>query len=111
MPPDFVPSKHGDIDKQIVRSVIGPHVDEVKACYEPELAKRPTLGGRVMVQFTVAASGQVIASVLQNSTMGNAKVENCVVQAVRRWRFPKVLGGGTLVASYPFVLTPAADPK
>jgi TonB family protein len=107
LPPDFVPSKHGDIDKQIISRIIRPHLGEVKACYEPELAKRPTLGGRVMVQFTVAASGQVIASVLENSTMGNANLESCIVQAVRRWRFPKVLGGGILVVSYPFVLTPA----
>ena len=72
-----------------------------------ELTKKPELGGRIMVQFTIAASGQVIASVLQNSTMGNARVENCTVQAVRRWEFPKPLGGGIVIVSYPFVLTPA----
>ena len=65
------------------------------------------LGGRIMVQFTIAASGHVIASVLQNSTMSNARVENCTVQAVRRWEFPKPLGGGIVIVSYPFVLTPA----
>ena len=60
-----------------------------------------------MVQFTIAASGQVIASVLQNSTIGNARVENCIVQAVKRWEFPKPLGGGIVIVSYPFVLTPS----
>ena len=79
----------------------------MKYCYEQELTKKPDLGGRIMVQFTIAASGQVIASVLQNSTMGNARVENCTVQAVRRWEFPKPLGGGIVIVSYPFVLTPA----
>jgi hypothetical protein len=59
-----------------------------------------------MVQFTIAASGQVIASVLQYSTIANARVENCVVQAVKRWEFPKPLGGGIVIVSYPFVLTP-----
>ena len=48
-----------------------------------------------------------MASVLQNSTMGNARVENCIVQAVRRWEFPKPLGGGIVIVSYPFVFTPA----
>ena len=28
-------------------------------------------------------------------------------QAVRRWEFPKPLGGGIVIVSYPFVLTPA----
>ena len=35
------------------------------------------------------------------------RVENCTVQAVRRWEFPKPLGGGIVIVSYPFVLTPA----
>ena len=96
----------GSLDKEIIRRIIRRHVNEVKYCYEQELTKQPDLGGRIMVQFTIAASGQVIASVLQNSTMGNARVENCTVQAVRRWEFPKPLGGGIVIVSYPFVLTP-----
>ena len=97
----------GSLDKEVIRGIIRRHINEVKYCYEQELTKKPELGGRIMVQFTIAASGQVIASVLQNSTMGNARVENCTVQAVRRWEFPKPLGGGIVIVSYPFVLTPA----
>ena len=98
---------HGSIDKEIIRRIIRRHINEVKWCYDQELSRQPDLAGRLMVQFTIAATGQVIASVLQNSTMGNAKVENCTVQAVRRWEFPKPLGGGIVIVSYPFVLTPA----
>jgi hypothetical protein len=29
------------------------------------------------------------------------------VQAVRRWEFPKPMGGGIVMLSYPFVLTRA----
>jgi FHA domain len=108
--PDVIPGTanvRGSLDKEIIRRIIRRHINEVKFCYEQELTKKPQLGGRIMVQFTIAASGQVIASVLQNSTMANAKVENCTVQAVRRWEFPKPLGGGIVIVSYPFVLTPA----
>jgi TonB family protein len=108
--PDVIPGTanvRGSLDKEIIRRIIRRHINEVKFCYEQELTKKPNLGGRIMVQFTIAASGQVIASVLQNSTMGSPKVENCTVQAVRRWEFPKPLGGGIVIVSYPFVLTPA----
>jgi TonB family protein len=108
--PDVIPGQanvRGSLDKEIIRRIIRRHINEVKYCYEQELTKKPELGGRIMVQFTIAASGPVIASVLQNSTMGNARVENCTVQAVRRWEFPKPLGGGIVIVSYPFVLTPA----
>jgi TonB family protein len=61
----------------------------------------------VAVTFTIAATGQVVTSVVQNSTMGNVRVEGCVVQAVRRWEFPKPLGGGIVIVTYPFNFTPA----
>jgi metallo-beta-lactamase class B len=62
-----------------------------------------------MVQFTIAASGEVIASVLQNSTMHSPAVETCTVHAVKGWRFPKPKGGGIVIVSYPFVLTPETE--
>jgi hypothetical protein len=103
LPPGFVTS--GSVDKEIVRRVIRLHINEVKACYETNLIERPKLGGRMIVQFTVAASGEIVASHLQSSTMDNSTVESCVVQASHRWKFPKPLGGGIVVISYPFVLT------
>jgi TonB family protein len=108
--PEVLPGQanvRGSLDKEIIRRIIRRHINEVKYCYEQELTRKPELGGRVAVQFTIAATGQVVASVLQNSTMGNARVENCVVQAVRRWEFPKPLGGGIVIVTYPFNFTPA----
>jgi TonB family protein len=106
--PDVIPGQanvRGSLDKEIIRRIIRRHINEVKYCYETELTKKADLSGRVSVQFTIAATGQVIASVLQSSTMGNVRVENCVVQAVRRWEFPKPMGGGIVIVSYPFNFT------
>ena len=79
----------------------------MKYCYEQELTRKPTLGGRVVVNFAIAGTGQVLTSVLQSSTMANASVENCTVQAVKRWQFPAPEGGGLVTVTYPFVLSPA----
>jgi TonB family protein len=106
--PDVIPGQanvRGSLDKEIIRRIIRRHINEVKYCYETELTKKADLSGRVSVQFTIAATGAVITSVLQSSTMGNIRVENCVVQAVRRWEFPKPLGGGIVIVSYPFNFT------
>lgn len=106
--PDVIPGQanvRGSLDKEIIRRIIRRHINEVKYCYETELTKKADLSGRVSVQFTIAATGQVIASVLQSSTMSNVRVENCVVQAVRRWEFPKPMGGGIVIVSYPFNFT------
>ena len=97
----------GTLDKEIIRRTIRRHINEIKYCYEEELTKRPNLSGRITVQFAIAGTGQVISSVLQSSTIGNAPVENCAVKAVRRWPFPQPQGGGLVMVTYPFVLAPA----
>ena len=102
-------SGKGSLDKEVVRAEIRSHVPEAQSCYQPELDKNQKLSGRVMVQFTIAASGEVIASVLQQTTMNNKAVENCVVGVVRCWKFPPPEGGGIVIVSYPFVFAPGSD--
>jgi hypothetical protein len=92
----------GALDKEIIRRIIHRHTNEVKYCYDQELVKNPALSGRLSIQFVIAATGQVTSSVSQSSTLNNARVENCVVQAFRRWEFPKPSGGGMVIVSYPF---------
>jgi hypothetical protein len=96
------------MDKNVIRRIIRRHINEVRFCYEQELARKPDLGGRVQLQFTIAGSGQVVASALENSTIRNTQVENCIVAAVRRWEFPRPLDGGNVIVSHLFVLTPAS---
>jgi TonB family protein len=108
-PSDVIPGQAnvaGSLDKEIIRRVIRRHINDVKACYERELAGQPDLGGRIEVEFTIGGTGQVVASTLADSTMGNRQVEACVVKAVREWEFPKPLGGGIVVVKYPFNFTP-----
>lgn len=92
----------GSLDKEIIRRVVHLHMNEVKFCYDQELARKADLAGRISVQFVISGMGEVITSVLQSTTMDNARVESCVVGAVKRWPFPKPTGGGIAVVSYPF---------
>ncbi len=108
--PDVVPGTaqvRGSLDKEIIRRIIRRHLNEVRFCYEKELMHKQDLYGRVMIQFTISGQGQVVASIVQNSTMNNPNVEQCIAQAVRRWEFPKPQGGGIVIVSYPFVLKAA----
>jgi TonB family protein len=99
----------GSIDKEIIRRIIRRHLNEVKYCYDAELFRSPSLEGRLAVQFTIGNEGRVISSGLQSSTMDNGRVENCVVQAVRRWEFPRPAGGGIAIVSYPFTFIPRGE--
>ena len=73
-----------------------------KYCYDQELTRKAGLAGRISVQFVISPVGQVISSVMQSTTMNELRVEKCVVDAVKRWEFPKPTGGGIAIVSYPF---------
>jgi hypothetical protein len=108
--PQIIPGKdsvRGALDKEIVRRIVRLHLNEVRYCYEQDLVRHPGLAGRLVVQFAIAGTGQVISSVVQSTTLGSPGVGACVTQAVRRWPFPKPEGGGLVLVSYPFQLQPA----
>ena len=97
----------GSLSKEVIRRVIQRHINEVRFCYEQELASRPDLSGRVQVKFIISPSGAVQAANVENSSLGAARAEQCIAQAVRRWTFPAPDGGGIVIVSYPFVLEAA----
>ena len=95
----------GSLDKEVIRAEIRRHLDEVRNCYERRLVRNGSLRGRVSVVFKIASNGQVVASQIQSSTMGDGEVEECVGRAVCGWHFPDPEGGGVVVVSYPFNFT------
>jgi TonB family protein len=104
-----VASVSGTLDKEIIRRIVRRHLNEVKYCYDQALARQPKLDGRLVAQFTIAANGQVIASLRQSSTLGSPAVEMCVVNAIKRWEFPAPTGGGLAIVTYPFTFSPAGN--
>jgi TonB family protein len=111
-PPDVIPgvsSVTGMLDKEIIRREVRRHMNEVRYCYNEGLTRKPALEGRLVVHFSVAPTGQVIAAVPQSSTLGMPSVDECVVTAVRRWQFPQPTGGGLAMVSYPFQFSRAGE--
>ena len=94
----------GALDKDIIRRIVRAHINEVRHCYNQGLSKDPNLKGRVAVQFTIGGAGNVPSAVVSQSTIKDASVGNCIAKAVRRWKFPKPRGGGSVIVTYPFVL-------
>lgn len=97
----------GSLSRDVIQRVIRRHINEVRACYDRALARDPSLSGRVLVRFTIDASGAVSSAEVQDSDLGDASVEACIQAAARRWRFPEPAGGGIVIVTYPFVFTTA----
>jgi len=95
----------GSLSKQVIRRVIKRHINEVRFCYEQQLQSDPTLKGRVVIKFVIDSKGNVTAAVVAESTFADTIIETCILQAVRRWKFPAPEGGGIVIINYPFELT------
>jgi hypothetical protein len=96
----------GALDRDIIRRIVRAHINEVRSCYNAGLTKDPNLQGRVSVNFVITGVGTVGSSVVQESTLKDSSVANCIAKAVKRWKFPKPRGGGNVIVTYPFNLTP-----
>jgi TonB family protein len=94
----------GSLPAEAIRRVVRQHLSEVRFCYEQGLTQNPSIEGRVRVSWIIGGDGRVQSSSVADSSLGNARVEQCISQAVRRWSFPQPENGGSVGVNYPFVL-------
>ncbi|NVJ05392.1 AgmX/PglI C-terminal domain-containing protein [Myxococcus sp. AM001] len=97
-----IASTQGTVDREAVARVINSHLNEVHGCYERALLKDPGLAGKVVLQWTIGASGRVVAAKTKSSTLRNASVESCILSKLKSWTFPSPKGG-VVIITYPFL--------
>ncbi len=96
----------GNLDKDIIRRTVRGHINEVRFCYRQGLAREPELGGRVLVEFVIGGIGEVTASSVTKTTVGDEDVGTCIAKAAKRWTFPRPSDGTDVTVGYPFSLSP-----
>jgi TonB family protein len=97
----------GSLSKEVIRRYIRRSINQIRFCYEQQLARRPDLAGRVSIRFVISPSGAVTSSQSAGSTLGEPTVETCVARAVQRIAFPQPEGGGVVIVTYPFMFQSA----
>jgi len=102
-PSDSVqPDDPPDGFKAQVRAVLARSRPQIRYCYERELVKRPDLAGKVVMEITVAADGQVSRAVISSSTLSNPAVESCIQGRAMRMVFPPDEGEKVLRLPFDF---------
>jgi len=92
----------GGLTKEQVARVVRAHQNAIKFCYEKELQRKPTLGGKIEVYWVIVPDGTVEKSKIAVTTMDDSAVEGCIARQIKQWTFPKS-DGRTVVQSYPFL--------
>lgn len=96
----------GDFDAALVVAMIKKRIGAIRACYEKELKRNPTLAGKVTIEFTIQPQGNVTGVQVKQNTTGDDNVGTCVKNAVGGFRFSPGPEGGSVSFSYPFVFAP-----
>ncbi|MBI5511732.1 MAG: TonB family protein [Deltaproteobacteria bacterium] len=93
----------GALSREVIQKVILENRQQVRYCYELELQRQPTLEGKVVVKWVIAANGSVAKILVVESTLPNKNVEKCILAKIRAWKFAPPAGGGIVEVNYPFV--------
>jgi len=99
------PEVVGALDGELIRRAVGPHVGEVRRCYDTALGRDPNARGRVTIAFEIDGAGKVPAATVQASTMRDPAAGECIAAAMVGWKFPRPRTGTAQVV-YAFVLEP-----
>lgn len=97
----------GSLSRGPIQKVIRSHLTQIKRLYEQQLKKNPNLVGKVVLTFVIAADGTVKSVKVTNTTVGDEAFEKALMKIVKKWKFPKPVGGGEVMVSYPFIFEKA----
>ena len=87
-----------------VKSVVKANNGSILACYEQRLKENPNLGGRIEVGWVISNGRVTNPHVVYNNTHDDA-LGKCIVDKVRRWRFPTDMEVDSMEVLYPFILS------
>jgi TonB family protein len=99
-------SRGGGLTKEEIYTAIQASMPAIKACYQQGLKRDAELEGHMMVGFSVTPDGHTAEVAMGENTVGDAAVGACVLNAMRKTRFPAPRGGGAVKVNFPFVFDP-----
>jgi hypothetical protein len=97
------PAGQGLSPEQIAR-VVRSRMGAFQACYEIAQAHDPNLKGNVGVSFSISPGGSVSSASISGSSLGNPRVEGCVLRQFQRLKFPTA--DKATNATFPFAFRP-----
>jgi len=91
----------GPVNKALIQEVVMRHLNQIRHCYQRQLATHPDLQGTVKIRFTIASDGSVSHAEVSRSSLQHPSVEDCLKDRFLRMRFPAPKGGGIVTVAYP----------
>jgi hypothetical protein len=116
-PPEDEPLPSGSYEPSYIRDHFRADMFPLlKQCYEGALARRPALGGRLVLKFAIVGDptvGGIVedAAFADESDLKDEEMETCVRESLMTLTFDKPpSGGGKVTVTYPVVFSPGDPP-
>jgi len=95
---NFQDIEAGGLNPDVVSQTIkARYQSRVNACYSRALKTNPALRGKVDLEFTIGAAGNVVKA---NARGFDSGVDECINREVRTWRFAKPEGNATFALTF-----------
>ncbi|NOY76812.1 MAG: energy transducer TonB [Calditrichaeota bacterium] len=94
----------GHRSQQSIRDVIVSYMGRITYVYNKYLKTNPDLGGKIVIEIKIAASGEVLDARIVSSSMNSPAFENELLQVVRHIKF-KPIPEGVVTVENPFVFS------
>jgi len=94
----------GGRSREEIMQVVDENMPALKKLYREHLKQKPGFSGKVILKFTVAASGKIIDINIISSTTGYDKFDRAVKNTVATWKW-KAINSGNTTPTIPFNFT------
>jgi hypothetical protein len=97
----------GALTREEIDKVIKSRAGLLRACYQKELERKPSLQGKVVVSFAIGEDGKVTGAKLAEpaTTLDDEVVTSCIVRQFQRMLFPA--RGAVAKVTYPLIFSKA----
>lgn len=88
------------MDREQIKAIVQANWEDVEACYERVLRRKPSTRGTLTLEWYILGSGEVTqVAVIQPL---EPALDKCVVERVSKWKFPHPPNYMSARVSYPF---------
>jgi hypothetical protein len=91
------PQGQGNINTDKYNTFINSRFGQVRACYERRLKVNSLLEGKVDINISIDSQGRVNWITVNQDTVRDKEMLECVKKTVRSWQFPEPEGGSVVV--------------
>ena len=90
----------------VFEDVVNQKTSDVTDCFAAAKEKKPDLGGKLMLEFTIDGTGKVSEVKTESgSTVNDPGLTTCVTDKAKTWPFPKTRDGQPMTLPFSFNLT------